>query len=163
TTRTSCSLPRPSWWSSSRPSVSSRHGRRPRASPSTRPSRSSRPRSPPGTEPTMTGHPPGRPAATIPDRDTAVVPRGHYLIGSAAHYAAQRPVRRVDVEAFRLDVHAVTTSQYRLYAEETGYVTLAERPLSPPDFPGAPPENLVPGSLVFTRTRGPVDLRHLSQ
>ena len=43
----------------------------------------------------------------------------------------------------------------------TGYVTVAERPLDPADFPGAPPENLVPGSLVFTRTPGPVDLRHL--
>ena len=45
----------------------------------------------------------------------------------------------------------------------TGYVTVAERPLDPSAFPGAPAENLVPGSLVFTRTKGPVDLRHLSQ
>ena len=41
-------------------------------------------------------------------------------------------------------------------------MTVAERPLDPTDFPGAPPENLVPGSLVFTMTSGPVDLRHLS-
>jgi formylglycine-generating enzyme len=40
---------------------------------------------------------------------------------------------------------------------------VAERPLDPAAFPGAPPENLVPGSLVFTRTAGPVDLRHMSQ
>jgi formylglycine-generating enzyme required for sulfatase activity len=33
----------------------------------------------------------------------------------------------------------------------------------PADFPDAPPENLLPGSLVFTMTRGPVDLRHLSR
>ncbi len=45
----------------------------------------------------------------------------------------------------------------------TGYVTVAERPLDPADFPGAPPENLVPGSMVFTMTAGPVDLRHLDQ
>ena len=42
-------------------------------------------------------------------------------------------------------------------------MTVAERPLDPADFPGAPAENLVPGSLVFTMTPGPVDLRHLSQ
>ena len=42
-------------------------------------------------------------------------------------------------------------------------MTVAERPLDPNDFPGAPPENLVPGSLVFTMTAGPVDLRHLNQ
>jgi formylglycine-generating enzyme required for sulfatase activity len=35
--------------------------------------------------------------------------------------------------------------------------------LDPADFPTAPLENLVPGSLVFMRTAGPVDLRHLSQ
>ena len=34
-------------------------------------------------------------------------------------------------------------------------MTVAERPLDPSDFPGAPPENLVPGSLVFTMTDGP--------
>jgi formylglycine-generating enzyme required for sulfatase activity len=45
----------------------------------------------------------------------------------------------------------------------TGYVTVAERSLDPADYPGAPAENLAPGSLVFTPTPGPVDLRHLSQ
>ncbi len=40
---------------------------------------------------------------------------------------------------------------------------MAERSLDPKDFPGAPAANLVPGSLVFTGTPGPVDLRHLSQ
>ncbi len=34
-------------------------------------------------------------------------------------------------------------------------MTVAERPLDPADFPGAPAENLVPGSMVFTGTRGP--------
>ena len=42
-------------------------------------------------------------------------------------------------------------------------MTVAERPLDPAEFPGAPAENLQPGSMVFPRTRGPVDLRHLSQ
>ncbi|MEU7862687.1 SUMF1/EgtB/PvdO family nonheme iron enzyme [Nonomuraea sp. NPDC049141] len=49
-----------------------------------------------------------------------------------------------------------------MFVAATGYVTVAERPLDPADFPGAPPENLVPGSMVFVPTRGPVDLRHLS-
>ena len=42
-------------------------------------------------------------------------------------------------------------------------MTVAERPLDPADFPGAPAENLQPGSMVFRRTRGPVDLRHINQ
>jgi formylglycine-generating enzyme len=57
----------------------------------------------------------------------------------------------------------VTNREFAAFAEGTGYVTVAERPLDPADFPGAPPEHLVPGSLVFTCTDGPVDLRHLSQ
>ena len=44
----------------------------------------------------------------------------------------------------------MTNAQFAAFVEQTGYVTVAERPLDPNDFPGAPPENLVPGSLVFT-------------
>jgi formylglycine-generating enzyme required for sulfatase activity len=36
----------------------------------------------------------------------------------------------------------------------TGYVTVAERPLDPLQYPDADPELLVPGSLVFRRTAG---------
>ena len=37
----------------------------------------------------------------------------------------------------------------------TGYVTVAERPLDPADYPDADPALLVPGSLVFQPTRRP--------
>jgi formylglycine-generating enzyme required for sulfatase activity len=40
----------------------------------------------------------------------------------------------------------------------TGYVTVAERPPDPSSIPDADPELLVPGSLVFRRTTGPVSL-----
>jgi formylglycine-generating enzyme required for sulfatase activity len=69
----------------------------------------------------------------------------------------------VRVPPFGLDRYQVTNRQYRAFVDATGYVTVAERPLDPADYPGAPPENLVPGSLVFTPTPGPVDLRHISQ
>ena len=36
---------------------------------------------------------------------------------------------------------------------------MAERPLDPEQYPDADPALLVPGSLVFRPTRGPVDLR----
>lgn len=41
----------------------------------------------------------------------------------------------------------------------TGYVTTAERPPDPADYPDADPDLLVPGSLVFRKAPGPVDLR----
>jgi len=91
------------------------------------------------------------------------VPGGEFTMGSDAHYREEAPTRRVSVDGFWMDAAAVTNAEFASFVEETGYVTVAERGLDPSDFPGAPPENLVPGSLVFTRTPGPVDLRHLSQ
>ena len=40
------------------------------------------------------------------------------------------------------------------------YVTVAERVPRPEDFPGAPPENLVPGSIVFKPSVEPVPLNN---
>ena len=87
---------------------------------------------------------------------------GTFRMGSDAHYPEERPSRRVTVDGFWIDTHAVTNREFAAFADETGYATVAERPLDPADFPGAPAANLQPGSLVFTRTRGPVDLRHLN-
>ena len=86
-----------------------------------------------------------------------------YRMGSDSHYPEEAPAHRVSVEGFWIDAFQVTNRLFAAFVDETGYVTVAERPLDPGAFPGAPAENLVPGSLVFTRTSGPVDLRHLSQ
>ncbi|MFF0344686.1 formylglycine-generating enzyme family protein [Kribbella sp. NPDC004875] len=103
-------------------------------------------------------------AATKPTTQAWVaVPGGTFTLGSEQHYPEERPVRRVDVAPFWIAAYAVTNRQYADFVADTRYVTVAERPLNPADFPGAPKENLKPGSLVFTRTPGPVDLRHLSQ
>jgi formylglycine-generating enzyme len=99
---------------------------------------------------------------TIP-RGHVDLPGGLFTMGSDAHYPEEAPTHRVRVGPFSIDPVAVTNARFAAFVKETGYVTLAERPLNPDDFPGAPPENLQPGSLVFTPTRGPVDLRHLSQ
>jgi formylglycine-generating enzyme len=61
-----------------------------------------------------------------------------------------RPVHRVAVDGFWMDKTEVTNAQFARFVKATGYVTVAERPLRPEDFPGAPPENLVSGSVVFT-------------
>jgi formylglycine-generating enzyme required for sulfatase activity len=97
------------------------------------------------------------------DRDRSWIPAATFTMGSDRHYAEEAPARRVAVDGFWIDRCAVTNRQFAAFARQTGYVTVAERPPDPADFPGAPPENLRAGSLVFTRTRGPVDLRHLDQ
>jgi sulfatase modifying factor 1 len=91
------------------------------------------------------------------------IPGATFMMGSSDHYPEEAPVRPVRVDGFRIDRHPVTNRRFAAFARQTGYATVAERPLDPAAFPGAPAENLVPGSLVFTGTPEPVDLRHLDQ
>ncbi len=69
-----------------------------------------------------------------------------------------RPIHRVAVAGFWMDTTEVTNEQFARFADATGYITVAERPPRQEDFPDAPPENLVPGSVVFKPTPGPVPL-----
>ncbi len=91
------------------------------------------------------------------------IPAGTFRMGSDDHYPQEAPVHAVRVDAFAINPTTVTNEQFAAFVESTGYVTVAERPLDPADHPGAPAENLVAGSLVFTMMPGPVDLRHISQ
>jgi formylglycine-generating enzyme required for sulfatase activity len=61
-----------------------------------------------------------------------------------------RPIHRVYVDGFWMDKTDVTNEEYAKFVEATGYVTIAERAPLAEDFPGAPPENLVAGSVVFS-------------
>jgi len=83
---------------------------------------------------------------------------GSFLMGSDKFYPEEKPVRRVTVDEFYIDRHAVTNEDYKKFVDNTGYITVAERPLNPADYPGAKPELLVPGALVFQKSKGPVDL-----
>ena len=91
------------------------------------------------------------------------VPGGSFLMGSDDFYPEERPVRRVEVDGFWIDDHPVTVAEFRRFVAATGYVTVAERPLDPAQYPGADPALLSPGSLVFFPTGGPVDLRDVAQ
>ena len=91
------------------------------------------------------------------------VPPCTFRMGSDRHEPEESPSHLVRVDAFSIDACEVTNEQFTEFVASTGYVTVAERPLDPADYPGAPPQNLLAGSLVFTPTRGPVDLRHLNQ
>jgi formylglycine-generating enzyme required for sulfatase activity len=86
------------------------------------------------------------------------IPGGTFRMGSEDFYPEEAPVREVPVDEFWIDEHAVTAAQFRRFVRETGYVTVAERALDPADYPNADPELLVPGSLVFRGTPGPVPL-----
>ncbi len=62
-----------------------------------------------------------------------------FTMGSDRHYPEEAPTHRVGVDGFRIDPYQVTNADFAAFAEDTGYVTVAERPLDPADFPGAPP------------------------
>jgi formylglycine-generating enzyme required for sulfatase activity len=61
-----------------------------------------------------------------------------------------RPVHRVYVDGFFMDETEVTNAEFAAFVKATGYVTVAERKPTKEEFPGAPEENLVAGSVVFT-------------
>lgn len=71
-----------------------------------------------------------------------------------------RPVHRVYVDGFFMDKTDVTNAEFAKFVKATGYITVAERPPKAEDFPGAPPENLVPGSVVFSPPDHPVSLNN---
>ncbi|MBX3736244.1 MAG: formylglycine-generating enzyme family protein [Candidatus Didemnitutus sp.] len=60
-----------------------------------------------------------------------------------------QPIHRVAVAGFWMDATEVTNEAFARFVAATGYVTVAERKPRAEDFPGAPAELLVPGSVVF--------------
>ena len=88
------------------------------------------------------------------------VPGGTFLMGSDRHYPEEAPAHKVSVGAFAIDAHAVTNREFKAFVDATGHVTSAERPVDPALYPGAKPELLVPSSVMFAKTAGPVDLRN---
>jgi formylglycine-generating enzyme required for sulfatase activity len=86
------------------------------------------------------------------------VPGGTFLMGSNDFYREERPVHRVAVGGFWMDEHPVTVAEFRRFVKATGHVTVAERAPEADDYPGADPDLLVPGSLVFRQPAGPVPL-----
>ncbi|HUJ78687.1 MAG TPA: formylglycine-generating enzyme family protein, partial [Nitrospiria bacterium] len=69
-----------------------------------------------------------------------------------------RPIHRVYVDGFWIDKTEVTNGQFAKFVKATGYVTVAERTPKQEDFPDAPPESLVAGSVVFSPPDHPVPL-----
>jgi formylglycine-generating enzyme required for sulfatase activity len=85
------------------------------------------------------------------------VPGGEFWMG-ADEFPDAQPWHRVYVDGFWMDKTEVTNDQFLTFIAATGYVTVAERTPRAEDFPGAPAENLVAGSVVFSPPDHPVKL-----
>jgi formylglycine-generating enzyme len=86
------------------------------------------------------------------------LPGGSFRMGSTRFYPEEAPAHTAEVAAIAVERHPVTNAQFAEFVDATGYLTVAEQPLDPALFPGVPPQDLVPGALVFRPTSGPVDL-----
>ncbi len=101
------------------------------------------------------------------------IPGGEFTMGTDSElgWPDEKPAHRVRVDGFFMDETEVTNAQFRPFVEAKDYVTTAEKPpdldeimrQSRPGTPPPPKEKLVPGSLVFQPTKGPVDTRDFSQ
>ncbi len=100
------------------------------------------------------------PPANPPFENMAWIPGGKFLMGSNDHYPEEAPAHKVTVPSFWMDKHVVTNADFRKFVDATGYITMAERPVDPADYPGAAPELLVPASVVFRKPPGPVDMNN---
>src|SRR6476620_11613195 len=97
----------------------------------------------------------------IPNHENMVfIDGGSFMMGSDKFYPEEKPVHKVTVDGFWIDEQLVTNKMYSDFVSATDYLTIAERPLNPAEFPDVPEENLVPGSMVFKKKDGPVDLKN---
>jgi len=92
-----------------------------------------------------------------------LIPGGTFRMGSGEHYPEEAPVHRVAVDPFWMDRTPVTNAEFRRFVRATGYKTEAEIAPDPKDYPGALPEMLYAGSLVFSPPAHRVPLRDWSQ
>jgi len=87
------------------------------------------------------------------------IPGGEFWMGSQEDGMTDtKPWHRVYVDGYWMDQTAVTNEEFARFVKATGYVTVAERKPRAEDYPQAPPEKLVAGSVVFSPPNHPVEL-----
>ena len=101
------------------------------------------------------------------------IPSGMFTMGtdSSVGWPDEHPAHPVRIDGFFIDEHEVSNSSFRAFVEATHYLTTAEQVPDitaimaqvPPGTAPPPAESLVPGSLVFHATEGPVPLDQYSQ
>lgn len=78
---------------------------------------------------------------------------GTFVMGSDTHYPEEAPAHPVRVDGFWIDETPVTNRKFMEFVKATGYVTMAEKAPDPAAYPGALPEMLRAGSLLFVQPK----------
>ncbi|MGD1939939.1 MAG: formylglycine-generating enzyme family protein [Leptolyngbyaceae cyanobacterium] len=82
--------------------------------------------------------------------DMVFIPGGTFTMGSDnPDFVEEQTAADVTVSSFCIEPHEVTNTEFATFVAETGYVTVAERPLSQAQFPDLPDHQRAAGSLVF--------------
>jgi formylglycine-generating enzyme required for sulfatase activity len=99
-----------------------------------------------------------------------LIPAGTLNMGGDNNQADpnEYPKHEVKINSFWMDENEVTNAQFKVFADATGYETVAERPIDweamkkdlPPGTPKPPEDVLQPGALVFQKTDQPVPLHN---
>ncbi|MCG5051766.1 MAG: formylglycine-generating enzyme family protein [Myxococcales bacterium] len=102
--------------------------------------------------------------APKPPQGMVFIPPGRFAMGSDDEmFPDARPIHPVSLDGFFIDETEVTNTAFAAFVAATAYETIAERRPDPKDFPGVPPEALVPGSVAFHPPDHPVALDDHSQ
>ncbi|MDH7444071.1 formylglycine-generating enzyme family protein [Aquimarina sp. 2201CG14-23] len=116
-------------------------------------------------------------------KNTDTIPEGMVWIPKGVFYQGakesdswamshEKPRHVVSVDSFLIDITEVTNAKFTRFVQETGYITLAERPVDwdeikkqlPPGTPKPHDSLLQPGSLIFKeRSNGVTNLYDFSQ
>ncbi|MEL6477784.1 MAG: formylglycine-generating enzyme family protein [Pseudomonadota bacterium] len=81
--------------------------------------------------------------------EMVLVQGGTFTMGAGAVYPEESPAVVTEVGSFLMSRYEVTNAEFAAFAQATGYVTVAERPLDQKLYPEVPTDMLQPGSAVF--------------
>ncbi len=82
--------------------------------------------------------------------DMVYIQGGTFSMGEEnSDFYEEKPVEDVTISSFCIDRHEVTNAEFKQFVEDTGYLTIAERPLSIEQFPNLSEAERKAGSLVF--------------
>lgn len=111
------------------------------------------------------------PLSVIHDKgDMVLIPSGILNMGGDNEQASPNefPKHEVRIDSFWMDETEVTNAQFAAFIKATNYKTIAERPIDwealkknlPANTPKPPDSLLMPGALVFQKTKHPVPLNN---
>ncbi|WP_300435490.1 formylglycine-generating enzyme family protein [Christiangramia sp.] len=119
------------------------------------------------TVPAIKGSP-KKPSDTETPEGMVWIPGGTFVQGARKNDEMamnhEKPAHEVAVDGFFMDKNEVTNAEFQEFVEETGYVTVAEKPINweemkkqlPPGTPKPADSILQPGSLTFKKTKSSV-------